>query len=206
MTGESKMTAKEHFIISGPHRHELKIKRSVFIGSISPVAGRDEAETFLETIRGQFHDATHNCFAYRIDEAEFRFSDDGEPSGTAGKPILAMIDKYSLLQVALVVTRYYGGIKLGTGGLIRAYSQCAEETVQKCKLKKFVRYHFLKIQYPYNLTRQIHYVTAKHQGIIDTSTFDTAVSSVVKIPAQQQQAFERELLQTGEGQVQIIAM
>ena len=106
---------------------EIKIKGSRFIGIISPVADKVNAEKILIEIRKEFRNATHNCFAYRINSQEFRYSDDGEPSGTAGRPILSMIDKYQLQRVVLVVTRYFGGTKLGTGGLIRAYSQSADK-------------------------------------------------------------------------------
>jgi uncharacterized YigZ family protein len=197
------MEEKEYFIIEQPVRHETRIKRSVFIGSLSPVADAGIAEAGLHEIRDEFHDASHNCYAYRIDKNKFRFSDDGEPSGTAGMPILKTIDKYNLLQSLLVVTRYFGGIKLGTGGLLRAYSQCAEETIQKIRLKKFIRYQQMSIHYPYNFTRQVHYIISKYEGIIDDSEFTSGVTSHIRIPGQHQKAFEIELLQSGTGQIQI---
>ena len=169
------MNEPENFTVANPTRHELRIKRSIFIGSLSAAKTRKSAEARINAICREFHDATHNCFGYRVDENTFRYSDDGEPSGTAGKPIFSMLEKYQLLQSVLIVTRYYGGIKLGTGGLMRAYSRCAEETIQKGKLKKFVQYHFFKIHYPYNLTRQIHYILAKHMGTIESSEFETGV-------------------------------
>ena len=197
------MEEKEYFTLVKPTRHETRIKRSVFIGSLCGAADRTSAEEKLAGIRSEFYDATHNCFAYRIDENDFRFSDDGEPSGTAGMPILKMLDKYSLLQSLLVVTRYFGGIKLGTGGLARAYSQCAEETLQNSRLKKFIRYQRMTLQYPYNFTRQVHYIISTHEGLIDDSDFDSDVTSHIRIPYFTREAFEKEMLRAGTGQIQI---
>jgi uncharacterized YigZ family protein len=197
------MEDKEYYTLTKPTCHEMRIKRSVFIGSLSPAADRAAAEENLAEIRSEFHDATHNCFAYRIDEDDFRFSDDGEPSGTAGMPILKMLDKYNLLQSLLVVTRYFGGIKLGTGGLARAYSQCAEETVQHSRLKKFIRYQQMTLQYPYNFTRQVHYIISKYEGLIDDSEFGSEVKSYIRIPFHSREAFQEELRRAGTGQIKI---
>jgi uncharacterized YigZ family protein len=197
------MEEKEYFTVAEPVRHERRIKRSLFIGSLSRAVNAEAAETGLQEVCTDFHDATHNCYAYRVDENQFRFSDDGEPSGTAGAPILKMIDKYNLLQSLLVVTRYFGGIKLGSGGLARAYSQCAEETIQKTGLRKFIRYQPLRLQYPYNFTRQVHYIISKYAGIIDDSEFTADIISQVRIPNRYQKEFEIEIQQIGTGQIQI---
>ncbi len=182
---------------------ELRIKRSRFIGTLQPVETRDKAEKIIADFRDKYHDATHNCFGYRIDENDYRYSDDGEPSGTAGKPILSMLEKYQLVRCILVVTRYFGGVKLGTGGLIRAYSQCAEETIQKARLKKFVQYQLLKIHYPYNLTRTIHYYASKYNAVIDAADFGADVTANIRIPNENSELFEQELLKISNGQVHI---
>ena len=115
--------------VRGPARTQQVIERSRFITSVSPVSDRDEAERFIAEIRDEFKDATHNVPAMVIGEkASIQWgSDDGEPQGTAGAPIVQMIVKEGLTNVAVVVTRYFGGIKLGTGGLVRAYTGCARE-------------------------------------------------------------------------------
>lgn len=120
--------------IAARERHELKIKGSRFIASAAPVKTKEEALDFVESIRKEFHDATHNCYAYRLGEGGllFRAVDDGEPSGSAGKPILFSLQKASVSDVCLVVTRYFGGTKLGVGGLARAYSQAADEVLATC--------------------------------------------------------------------------
>ncbi len=111
---------------------EVKIERSRFVGNIVPLDSRETAQLRYEELRARFHDATHNCFAWRIgieNQIESKYSDDGEPSGTAGRPILDAINSAQLTKVLVVVTRYFGGVKLGTGGLARAYREAAETTI-----------------------------------------------------------------------------
>ena len=124
-----------YFTIKDVQRAEIKIKSSKFIATVSSVNSLDNAIDFLSKIRAEFFDATHNCFAYRIgwDGSTFRASDDGEPSGSAGKPILFSIQKFDVSDVIVVVTRYFGGTKLGVGGLVRAYSDAAELALEKCE-------------------------------------------------------------------------
>lgn len=123
-----KITAADvYYTISGRRRAELKVKGSRFTATVFPTKSKDEALSKLDEIRKEFYDATHNCYAYRLGfkGLDFRAADDGEPSGSAGKPILFMLQKYDVSDALLVVTRYFGGVKLGVGGLSRAYSECA---------------------------------------------------------------------------------
>ncbi|MFZ0390871.1 MAG: YigZ family protein, partial [Calditrichia bacterium] len=142
------------------------MKGSQFIGTAAPVAGKDAAESFLENIRKEFYNATHNCYAYRIDEQIFRFSDDGEPGGTAGRPILSMLDKYQLRGTLLVVTRFFGGTKLGTGGLIRAYSRCADEAIRQAGIKKKANYQELHLAYYFDMINKVQHLVQKYGGSI----------------------------------------
>lgn len=111
---------------------EIVIRKSRFIGHIMPVTDEAEAVAFIDAIKKQHHNATHNCSAYMIGERDEiqKMSDDGEPSGTAGKPILEVIRNQGLKNVAIVVTRYFGGIMLGAGGLIRAYTDGAVAAIK----------------------------------------------------------------------------
>jgi uncharacterized YigZ family protein len=113
--------------LAGPARHVLEVKRSRFLCQAAPVESAEAAMAHLQRVTDR--DATHNCWAYRIGSA-YRSSDDGEPAGTAGRPILAAIDGQGLDGVVAVVTRWYGGIKLGAGGLVRAYGGCAAECLR----------------------------------------------------------------------------
>ncbi len=126
-----------YYSIQDIQRAEIKIKSSKFIATSAPVFNVDEAVNFLNKIRAEFFDATHNCFAYRIgwDGNTFRAVDAGEPNGSAGKPILFAIQKYDISDVIVIVTRYFGGTKLGVGGLVRAYSAATEAVLEKCEKK-----------------------------------------------------------------------
>lgn len=118
--------------------YEEKIKGSRFIANIFPISSKDDVESVLAKVRKEYYDATHNCYAYIIGSngLEYRANDDGEPSGSAGNPILFAIKKYKISDVLVVVTRFYGGTKLGVGGLARAYGGVTEEVIKLCKRKK----------------------------------------------------------------------
>lgn len=122
----------KYYTITEQVRTEIKIKGSKFICTAIPSTNIDDTNILLKSIRQEFFDATHNCFAFRHlpDGSNYRSSDDGEPSGSAGKPILFTITKYNFTDILVVVTRYFGGTKLGVGGLVRAYSDSAEESLK----------------------------------------------------------------------------
>lgn len=113
-------------------RTEIKVKSSKFIATALPIANLEDANDSLNIIKQEFFDATHNCYAYRLGQFAdiYKFSDDGEPNGSAGKPILYTISKFDFTNILVVVTRYYGGTKLGVGGLVRAYSDSTEESLK----------------------------------------------------------------------------
>ena len=115
---------------------EIEEKRSRFIGSAFYVENEEEAERIIKDIKKKYYDARHNCFAYIINNgnATKRFSDDGEPSGTAGSPILNVLEKNELYNVLVIVTRYFGGILLGAGGLVRAYTETAVKAIEKADI------------------------------------------------------------------------
>ena len=110
------------------HSEEIKITRSRFISQAFPVRTKSEITQIINDVRKKYYDASHHPYAYRIgvDKNDFKFSDDGEPSGSAGKPILEVIDKYNITDVLLIVSRYFGGTKLGVGGLRRAIAEAAD--------------------------------------------------------------------------------
>ena len=119
-----------------PASDSLIIEKSEFIAKISPVKTSEEAAAFIDSVRSEHRRARHNCYAYTLREGfETRFSDDGEPQGTAGQPILEVIQKSGLSDVCVVVTRYFGGILLGKGGLTRAYSSSAAKAVAAAKIR-----------------------------------------------------------------------
>ena len=124
------------YTIRSDYRAETVIEKSRFICTLKKVSSEAEAQEFIKAVKKEFWDATHNCSAYIIDELAQRSSDDGEPSGTAGLPMLEVLRKNELSGVAAVVTRYFGGIKLGAGGLVRAYTGSVSKAVQGCGLAR----------------------------------------------------------------------
>ncbi len=137
--------------------NETVIEKSRFICTLKKVDGEDEAKAFVSEIKGKYPDATHNCYAYVADQGGFyiKFSDDGEPQGTAGIPMLETLKAKNLKKVAVVVTRYFGGIKLGTGGLARAYSGCVKDAVELAGISESILSSVLKTEVSYSLYPRI---------------------------------------------------
>lgn len=135
---------KEIISINLSKRYETEIKKSTFIGLSYVVNSAEEVANILDKIRQENLSATHVCFAYKIGENEQKFDDDGEPQGTAGKPILECITKKNLCNILVVVVRYFGGIKLGAGGLVRAYSSTASNVISLSEIKKLELYKKIK--------------------------------------------------------------
>jgi uncharacterized YigZ family protein len=124
--------------LKSPSESKFTLKGSKFLGYAFPVETPEEIDEILRDIRKKFYDATHHCYAWQLGydkHVTFRYNDDGEPSGTAGKPIYGAIQRLELTNTLIVSVRYYGGTKLGTGGLIRAYGQSASDTLEAAKIK-----------------------------------------------------------------------
>jgi uncharacterized YigZ family protein len=140
--------------IAEPASAETKVDGSRFIAEARSVESRAEAEAWFAEVREQEHDATHHCTAFRCgrDGQTFHYNDDGEPSGTAGPPILRQIDGHDLTNTAVVVTRYYGGTKLGTGGLIRAYGDAARQVLEAAPIVERVVRVPVRIRFAYDDT------------------------------------------------------
>ena len=166
----------EYLSIKGSSRDKLLIKSSKFIASAIPVNSEEEAKTFLEKIRKEFHDATHNPYAYVISEREIsKSSDDREPSGTAGKQILSAIKSQNLKDILVVVTRYFGGIKLGTGGLSKAYYESALKVLKICILVKKENRERRVIIFPKELYDQVQKVLNREKAKVKKLAFGDKV-------------------------------
>ena len=133
------------------------IEKSRFIAHIKSVSSKEEADNFVAAIRKEYKDATHNVPAYVIgDKMQIQWgSDDGEPQGTSGAPIVQMLVKEGITNVCVVVTRYFGGIKLGTGGLVRAYTSTAKMAIDEAGIFEVRNYENLKVEIPYNLLAKL---------------------------------------------------
>lgn len=142
----------EYFIPSQPAETELVEKRSRFIGHVWPVESEEEARSWIEQMKKKYHDARHNCWCYRLKEGGVeRYSDDGEPQGTAGQPMLGVFQKEGVTNVVCVVTRYFGGVLLGAGGLVRAYTQSAKDTLDASGISVVRRWVEVTAVCPYSL-------------------------------------------------------
>lgn len=136
---------------------EIIEKKSKFIANIYPINNKEEANEILNDIRKKYYDARHNCYAYIVDNVE-KCSDDGEPSGTAGAPLLDLLKNKQLKNVIIIVTRYFGGILLGTGGLVRAYTEAAKKVLQNVKIvEKEYGIQYL-VEVTYNKLKEIQYI------------------------------------------------
>lgn len=140
---------KNYKTVSEPKTYEFEEKRSRFIGRIFPISDEIQAAEIIADIKKKHHDARHNCSAFILKNGFEKYSDDGEPQGTAGKPILEVIRKNGLSDVLIVVTRYFGGILLGAGGLTRAYSHSAAESVNAAEIKEMQPHCLCEVKCPY---------------------------------------------------------
>ena len=134
--------------IKNPVQSEINIKKSQFICSLFPTKNKKESKEIIQKLNQQYSDATHNCTAYIVNDGE-GFDDDGEPGGTAGKPMINVLRKNELHNVTAVVTRYFGGIKLGAGGLVRAYSKSVMEAIGEAEILEIEEYDVYKITFEY---------------------------------------------------------
>ena len=171
---------------------EIVEKKSRFIATVSPVESEEEALAFIEKTRKQYWDARHNCFAYVIGDHQelMRFSDDGEPQGTAGKPMLDVLLGEELHNTAVVVTRYFGGTLLGTGGLVRAYSGAVQEGLRSCVLAEKRKGLQLSIGTDYSGIGKVQYLLGQRGIRILSSEYTEQAVLTVLVPLEQ----KRELL------------
>ncbi|CAK7071738.1 YigZ family protein [Tissierella carlieri] len=182
---------------------ETIINKSRFIGYAMPIETEEEALGFIEKIKTKHRDATHNVYAYVLgkDSNTQRFSDDGEPSGTAGIPVLEVIKKENLRNVVVVVTRYFGGIKLGTGGLIRAYTKGAKIGLDAGMIVDMVLHSRIKIRIDYTLYGRIENYLMNEGYIVDESVFDDAVNIFVYIEDAKIGSFQKTMTDIANGNI-----
>jgi len=204
MSVEEALSEDDYLVIKKGAVAEIKVKGSRFIASVVPAATREQAETLYAEISKQNYKATHNCMAYRIDKDVFRYADDGEPSGTAGLPILQAIDGVNVLETLCVVTRYFGGTKLGTGGLIRAYSEAARQALEKSVVEKKTHLRHLHIQFKYELETPIRRLIARFHGRLENSAYGQDITMNVAVPRSLYQGFIEGLTETTHAQVRQI--
>lgn len=204
------MTHPEPYRIpTGEHRTETEVLRSRFIATISPAPTVDDAKAFLARIRAEMPNASHHVYAFRVGygaSVTEGMSDDGEPSGTAGPPVLAVLRGSDIGDIVIVVTRYFGGTKLGTGGLVRAYGDAARTALSGLETTLKIEKRLLGIELPYSLYEQARRLILQHHGVIEDTDFAAEVMILARFPLSDVPAFTTDLSELSAGQVEAILM
>ncbi len=180
---------EEYLIPTAFGEAEFVEKKSRFIGRIWPVDTEEEALARIEEMRKKHYDATHNCWAYIIKDGPVRFSDDGEPGGTAGMPMLQVLQREGLHNAVCVVTRYFGGILLGAGGLVRAYTKGAKIAVDAAGKSMKRVWTVLYLPVPYSWYERVKLEVASYGGIIRDTQFGMDVELEVLLPEARTEPF-----------------
>lgn len=198
-------TADSYRTLGSAGTHEIKIKASRFIARGFPVADADDAAARLESIRKKEYSATHHCFAWvtGLESEIFKYSDDGEPSGTAGRPIYQVITGRELKNTLIVVTRYYGGTKLGTGGLVRAYSQAASELLDEADIIEKLICDRLEFSLPFALYDRLMRIINTDKLEIVEQDFADQVKMVINIRKSKTDKFTAQLIELTGGKIEI---
>ena len=186
-------------------RREHVVVNSRFIATLAPAFSIDEARSFMARIKKEFVDANHNVPVYIIgggNTVTEYFSDDGEPAGTSGKPALAVLRGSGLGDVVLVVTRYFGGALLGTGGLVKAYTESAQLVVSAVERGSRIEVHVMMLAIPYNLLERVRLLSARHHGEILGEDFAGDITLTIQIPVKDFEAFQHGVRELSAGRLQ----
>ena len=178
-------------------------KKSLFIGNAAPVKTEEEAMEFITKIRKKYGDATHNCYAYMLANGSARYSDDGEPQGTAGVPILSVIQKGGFTDAVIVVTRYFGGILLGAGGLVRAYSASARDAIAEAKVVTYAEYYEFRVSCSYSDYQKLIPIIAALGIKEDGSEFTDSVNLMLAAKQEQYLSFCDKISEIGGGRIAV---
>ncbi len=199
--GKEAMEADRYNTVTSAAEGEIKVKGSRFLSFVSPVKNSEEAEIRIRFIARKHHDASHVCFAYRIEGGIFRISDAGEPSGTAGKPILDVIDGHGLCFVLCVVVRYFGGTKLGTGGLARAYAGAAKEAVGRAKTTEKWITVSMKTVFDHKWTGLVRSLLSKYGCFIENTDFGDEATIVFSVRSSLAGSLKQDMADATSGHV-----
>lgn len=185
-------------------RREIVVVNSRFIASLAPVFSVEKARAFIQRIREEFPDASHHVPAFLVgygDSVTAHCSDAGEPAGTAGRPALAVLRGSGLGDVAVVVTRYFGGTKLGTGGLVQAYSEAVREVLRAVHRAERVPTITVMVEIPYSLLERLRRLAAAHRGTVLDEDFTANVVATIRFPQEHLDPFQAALLELSNGAI-----
>lgn len=182
-------------------------RKSKFIGEIFPVETPEAAIEAIQSVKAKYRDARHHCYAYIIREGNYmRYSDDGEPQGTAGMPILDVLRRENITNVCCVVTRYFGGVLLGTGGLVRAYTKSAQLGLEAAGINQMSRYSVLLITCPYSLLGVVQNILPEHDCVVEETDYAADVTLTVTLPEGGEALLEQALKDATSAGVEVECM
>ena len=189
----------EYFIPTGPSETEFTEKRSRFIGHVWRVETEEEARACIEAMKKRYHDARHNCWCYAIKDGPVRYSDDGEPQGTAGQPMLGVFQKENITNFCCVVTRYFGGILLGAGGLVRAYTRSAKDALDAAGVSVVRRWVDVAVPCPYALFERVKLEVEGQDGVLGETEYAADVTVHALLPEERVEAFRARITELTAG-------
>ena len=192
----------EYYLPTGYGTAEHVEKKSRFIGQVWPVRTEAEAREKIEAVKKQYHDARHNCWCYALRDGTLRYSDDGEPQGTAGQPMLEVLTKQGVTDAVIVVTRYFGGILLGTGGLARAYTKGAKDALASAGISVERLWDRLLVACSYSLYDRIRQETERCGGVIEDTKYGADVTLKVLTPETETDNYVNQIVELSAGTVQ----
>ena len=191
----------EFYLPTGCGAAEHVEKKSRFIGQVWPVSSEEEARAKIESVKKQYHDARHNCWCYLLRDGTLRYSDDGEPQGTAGQPMLAVFQSEGVTDAVCVVTRYFGGILLGTGGLARAYTKGAKDALTAAGISVERLWDRLLVACDYGRYERIRREAETCGGVIEDTDFGADVTLTILTPETATEPFLARLTELTSGQI-----
>jgi uncharacterized YigZ family protein len=185
---------------------EIIEKRSKFIANVYPVSSQMEANEIINKTKKQYYDAKHNVYAYIIEgnSTYSKYTDDGEPQGTAGLPIFDMLQKQELKNVLIIVTRYFGGILLGTGGLVRAYTEAAKQGLKESEIIELKKTKKIVFEFSYELKDKILFYLKKEEYEDKEIFYGENVRIMINIPENEEESFVEKLIEITENKINFI--
>ncbi len=194
--------SETYFVPCEEGESEYTEKRSRFLGHVCRVETEAEARTYIEKIKKRHYDARHNCWCYALHEGGVvRYGDDGEPQGTAGQPMLNVFQREGVENVVCVVTRYFGGVLLGAGGLTRAYGKSAKDALDAAGKAKMTLWSRLCVRVPYPLLERLTRLADAQGGVVEGSDYGADVAVTLRLPAERTEAFSAALTELSGGGV-----
>ena len=192
----------EYYVPTGAGESEYVEKRSRFLGHVRPVCSEDEARVFVAEMKKKYYDARHNCWCYLLKDGPERYSDDGEPQGTAGIPMLEVFRREGVTNLVCVVTRYFGGVLLGAGGLFRAYTKSAKDALDAAGRSVVCRWVQLEIPCSYAALERYKQEIAAFDGAVAGMDYGAGVSIRALLPEERSDAFRARILDLSGGAVE----